>query len=276
MARRLTLSWLKPPQMPDDGMMSLGDHLRELRYRILVMAVVVVLVSALSAIFHRQLYAFLMRPWQVAVADLAISHPHLNTTAVISGVTEPFTLILKICVVGGVVASSPVWLYQIWAYIVPALLTREKKIALMFLGVAVPLFLSGVALGYYILPKGISVMLAFTPDAVPVLNLLDINTFLDFMLRLMLVFGIAFLLPVFVVGLNFAGVLKSDVLSKSRNIFIFCIFVFGAAATPSTDPFSMVALAIPMCLLFLAAEVICRVNDKRRQKRPGSEMDIVL
>ena len=242
--------------MSPDGVMSLGDHLRELRYRVLFSLVFVVLGLIVIAVFYNQVYTFLAQPWLQAL----------------SGVTTPLTLAMKICGVGGLILASPIWLYQIWAYIVPALLAQEKRWALIFVGTALPLFLAGVAVGYWILPQGISVLMSFTPQSVPITNLIEIDKFLELMLQLMLVFGLGFLMPVVVVGANLVGVLKAAQLAKARLYVIFGTFVFGAAATPSTDPFSMLALAIPMTLLFLAAEVICHLHDKRKAKRLAAEL----
>ena len=140
--------------------------------------------------------------------------------------------------------TAPIWLYQLWAFIVPGLLAKEKKWALIFIGIASPLFFLGVATAYFVLPKAIAVLLGFTQEGVA--NLQDINAFLSFMLRLMVVFGIAFLIPLLVLMLNIVGVVKASQLSKYRTLVIFGTFVFGAVATPSTDPFSMLALALPM------------------------------
>jgi len=121
-----------------------------------------------------------------------------------------------------------------------------------------------VLIGYYILPQGISVLLAFTPSTVPVTNLLEVDAFLKLTLQMMVVFGLGFLMPVVVVGANMMGVLSAAQLKKSRTYVIFGLFVFGAVATPSTDPFSMLALSLPMIALYLVAEVICRVHDRRK------------
>ncbi|MBK8446444.1 MAG: twin-arginine translocase subunit TatC [Micropruina sp.] len=252
--------------------MSLGDHLRELRYRVLFSLIFIVLGMIVIAIFYNPVYTFLAQPWLQAKEILSVTNPELSTQMVLSGVTTPLTLAMKICGVGGLILASPVWLYQIWAYIVPALLAQEKRWALMFVGVALPLFLAGVAVGYWILPQGISVLMSFTPQSVPITNLIEIDKFLELMLQLMLVFGLGFLMPVVVVGANLVGVLKASQLAKARLYVIFGTFVFGAAATPSTDPFSMLALALPMTLLFLGAEVICRINDKRKAKRMAAEL----
>lgn len=275
--RRFSLAWLKPPKVPADGIMTLGEHLRELRYRFIFSAVAIILAATLCGLFYDPLYQLLLYPWSLAIADLKQSNPGIDTSVVNIGVTAPFMLAMKICGFGGLILSSPVWLYQAWAFIVPALLAKEKKLALGFIAAAVPLFIAGVFVGWWILPKGIEVMLSFTPSSVPVTNMLDINNFLDMLLQLMLVSGLAFLLPVFLVGLNLVGVVTAKGLAKARTYAIFGCFVFGAAATPSTDPFSMLALAVPMGLLYIAAELICRVNDRRRARR-GLEagLDVAL
>jgi sec-independent protein translocase protein TatC len=264
--KRRRLSWLRPPEAGPGGVMSLGDHLRELRYRLIVAVVAIILCSLLAAIWYDALYRLMLRPYLLAVEMLAQSNPNLNPTTVITGVTQPLMMAIKVCAVAGLVIASPLWLYQLWAFIVPALLTKEKRYALGFLSAAIPLFLLGVAIGYYIMPQGISVLLAFTPSSVPVTNLIDVQDFLELTLKLMVVFGVGFLIPVFVVGLNMVGVLRAEQLKKIRTYVIFGIFVFGAAATPSTDPFSMLALAIPMTVLYLGAEVVCRVRDRRKAK----------
>ena len=265
-AKKSRFAWLRPPPATPDGVMSLADHLRELRYRLMVAAFAIVAVSGLSAIWYNELYLVLMRPYLVAVDMLKQSNPNLTSSTVISGVSTPFILALQVCMVAGLVLSSPVWLYQLWAFIVPALMAKEKKYALGFLSAAIPLFLFGVLVGYYILPQGISVMLSFTPSSIPITNLLEVDAFLKLTLQLMVIFGLGFLMPVVVVGVNLIGLVSAKQLAKARTYVIFGTFVFGAAATPSTDPFSMLALAVPMTLLYLLAEVVCRFNDRRKAR----------
>jgi sec-independent protein translocase protein TatC len=163
------------------------------------------------------------------------------------------------------VLTSPIWLWQLWSFIVPGLLAKEKKWALIFIGAATPLFLAGVAVGYIVMPKGIAVLLGFTQSGVA--NLQDLNQFLSFLMRMMVVFGLAFEIPLVVLLLNILGVVPARYLAKYRRYVIFGTFVFGAVATPSTDPFSMLALALPMTVLFLAAEVIAHVLDRRKMRR---------
>ncbi len=264
MARRISLGWLKPPKVPADGVMSLGDHLREFRYRIVIAALSVVVGTIVCAIFWQPLFNFMLEPYNTARRILAVNNPNLDLQAVLSGVTSPLFLVLRVILTASLIVSSPFWLYQVWAYIRPGLLKHEKRYAVMFLGVSVPLFLFGCVMGYIVLPQGVAVMVGFTPDQIKITNLLPVDDFLVLMTQLMLVFGVGFLLPVVVVALNLVGVLKASALKKARGAVTFGCFVFAAAATPGGDPFSMVALAIPMALLFLVAEAICHVNDRRR------------
>ena len=154
---RLSLAWLKPPPTPPDGAMTLFEHLRELRYR-LVIAVGAILIGMIaSAVFYPQLFDVLRHPYDVAIAQLKEKNPDQVTDLVNIGLASPFTLMLKVCLVSGLVLTSPIWLYQVWAFIVPGLLAKEKKWALIFIGTATPLFLAGVVVGYTIMPLGMIV-----------------------------------------------------------------------------------------------------------------------
>ncbi|MGI8613429.1 MAG: twin-arginine translocase subunit TatC [Nocardioidaceae bacterium] len=244
-----------------DGSMTLIEHLRELRKR-LVKAVLAILVATIVAwFFFDPIFVFLKRPLDDVVAQLAVSQG-LDARLTLTGVADPLTLQLKTSLVTGIVAASPVWLYQIWAFIVPGLHAKERRWSLLFAGVAGPLFIAGVAIGYYVLPKGLGILLSFTPGGVS--NLLEVSRYLSFILRMLLVFGVAFEIPLFVVMLNLAGVVKGRQLAGARSWIIVGTFVFAAVATPSTDPVSMLFLALPMTALFLISEVIARVLDNRR------------
>jgi sec-independent protein translocase protein TatC len=271
---KFSLAWLKPPPIPADGSMTLFEHLRELRYRLVIAVVAIIIGMIVSSIFYSQLFWLLTQPYYNAIADLKAARPDAVTELVNQGITSPFTLALKICAVSALVITGPVWLYQLWAFIVPGLLAKEKKWALIFIGSASPLFAAGVLVGYVVLPKGISVLLSFTQAGIT--NLQDINLYLSFLLRIMIVFGIAFLIPLVVLMLNIVGVVKASMLSKYRVYVIFFTFVFGAVATPSTDPFSMLALALPMSLLFVIAEVLAHILDRRKAKRVAAAGDEIV
>jgi sec-independent protein translocase protein TatC len=262
---RLSFAWLKPPKAGPDGSMSLFEHIAELRYRLIIMALTIIVGTVVAWFFRDYLTGIIFRPYQVAADALRAKNPGANITLVNNGVASPFTLALKVSALAGILATSPVLLYQLWAFVVPALLAKEKKWTLIFIGSATPLFLAGVAVGYYVMPKGLVVLLGFTENGIA--NLQDVNQFLSFLMRFMLVFGVAFLIPEVVLILNIVGVLKAKYLSKYRSLIIFGTFVFGAVATPSTDPFSMLALALPMTVLFIVAEVIAHVLDRRKARR---------
>ncbi len=161
--------------------------------------------------------------------------------------------------------TAPYWLYQIWAFVLPGLYARERKVTRIFASIAGPLFIAGVALGYLTLPLALEVLIGFNPEGVT--NLTDFNDYLQFFTRTLLVFGIAFNIPVFVVLLNLAGVVKGASLKAYRPWIIIGTFIFAAVATPSADPFSMLLMAVPMVVLFFASEAIARYNDRRRARR---------
>ncbi len=252
------------PQQPmgGDGRMALADHLRELRARLLrsVLALVVALILALF--FYNQLFELIYRPYEIAQQQLA---GKVRTTATINGAGGPLLLQLKLCGVAAVVATSPYWLYQIWAFIVPGLHDNEKRWTRLFAAAAGPLFIAGVGVGYYVLPKGLTVLIGFTGDKLQ--SLVDFGEYFSFFSRMLLVFGVAFEIPLFVVLLNLAGIVSGKALGNYRPWIVVGTFVFAAVATPSTDPFSMLMLAIPMTLLFMVSEVIARVVDRRRRSR---------
>lgn len=246
--------------------MPLLDHLRELRGR-LFKAVVAIVVAAIAAAFlYEQLIELLRDPFEDAIAKLE-DERDLNAQLTINDPAGPFILQLKVSLVAGIVAASPVWLWQLWAFIVPGLHRQERKWSMLFTAVASPLFVAGVLLGYYVLPKGLGILLDFTPADVS--NFIELDRYLNFILRMLLVFGVSFEIPLFVVLLNLAGVVSGKALGRYRPWIILGTFVFAAVATPSTDPISMLFLAAPMTVLFLISEVIARLVDRRRRRTEG-------
>lgn len=244
-----------------DGRMALSDHLRELRARILKIALVIVLGLAVSLIFFDQLFDLIYDPYLEAQKNL----PEGSTLPTTSGAGAGLMLYLKLCGLASIVGTSPFWLYQIWAFILPGLHARERRWSRIFVAIAGPLFFAGVFLGYVTLPKGLEILIGFNPDELT--NLVEFNDYLTFFSRTLIVFGIAFEIPLFVVLLNLAGVLKGKTLGEHRAWIIVGTFLFAAIATPSADPFTMTLMAVPMVLLFFISEVIARFNDRRRARR---------
>jgi len=241
--------------------MTLTEHLRELRTRLVISVLAMFIGFIVGWIFYGDISSLLTDPYIHTVQRLA-REQGIKSQAVINGVASPFILQTKVALVSGIVLSSPIWLYQLWAFILPGLHRHERKWTMIFVAIAGPLFAAGVVLGYYVLPKGLSVLIGFTPEQVT--NLVDLNGYLSFVIRILLVFGIAFEIPLFVVMLNLAGVVRARHLARWRSWIIFGTFIFAAVATPSTDPITMLLLAVPMVVLFLLSEGIAHVVDRRR------------
>jgi sec-independent protein translocase protein TatC len=247
------------PQQPvgAGGKMPLADHLRELRARILRSVSVLVAAMIAALFFYDQLSDLVSGPYEQAVGKIDV-----DSELIISGVGGPLLLQLKLSAIAAVIATSPYWLYQIWAFVMPGLHRHERRWTRVFSAVAGPLFIGGVAVGYYVLPKGLQVLIDFTPLGVT--NLVDFDTYLSFFIRLLLVFGIAFEIPLFIVMLSLVRVLSARALAEYRAWIIVGTFVFAAVATPSTDPFTMLFLAIPMIVLIFISEGIVRLIERRR------------
>jgi sec-independent protein translocase protein TatC len=243
-----------------DGRMALSDHFRELRARLIRSALVLVIAFCVAILFYHQLLELVQHPYNEA--QKALKARGYDTQAVVNDATGGLLLQMKLCGVVALIAASPYWLYQIWAFILPGLHAKEKKYTRMFAAVAGPLFIFGVGVGYYALPKGLEVLIGFTPANVQ--NLVEFDAYFAFFVRMLLVFGVAFEIPLFVLLLNFAGVISGRTLGRHRPWIVIGTMVFAAVATPSTDPFSMLMLGIPMLLLFLLSEVIARTSDRIR------------
>jgi sec-independent protein translocase protein TatC len=244
--------------------MTLREHIVELRNRLLISVLAIVVCTVAAWFIYNPAFRFLISPFEESVRQLGPKVGDTTPILTLPGVGDALTLRIKISALIGLVVAGPIWLFQLWAFIAPGLHRSEKKWAMLFAGIATPLFAGGMAVAYWTLPKGIAILISFTPHSVQ--NLIEIPHYLDFVIRTMLVFGIAFLIPLVVVLLNMLGLVPASALAKFRPYIILVIFVFAAVATPSGDPFTMCLLSIPMCLLFFVAEVLCRINDKRRSR----------
>lgn len=252
------------------GTMPLLDHLRELRGRVIKSAVAILVFAVVGWIYYNDIIATLSSP----VCDLRAAQSSQSAECgalYIAGVLGPLNLQLKVAFLAGVILAAPFWLYQIWAFIAPALSWKEKRNSVFFISAATPFFALGAALAYFVLPLAIEVLFGFTPDALD--NLVRFDDYLDFVLRLILIFGIAFELPVFLVSLNLIGVVSGKSILKPWRFSIFGITLFVAAFSPTADPLSMAALAVPLIFLYFGAGVIALLVDKRRAKRAAAISD---
>jgi sec-independent protein translocase protein TatC len=243
--------------------MPLIEHFRELRKRVIRAALAITLFASVGWIFYTKIALVLTKP--VCNLEIATTIAHHCGVLYIDGVLGPLNLQISVAIVSGVILSSPIWLYQLWAFVAPALHKKEKKYSIFFIAAATPFFVAGAALAYWILPIAIRVLLGFTPTNLT--NLIKFSDYLSFVLHLILLFGLAFELPVFLVALNFAGVVSGRTILKPWRIAVFGITVFSATFVPTSDPFTMLLLALPLVLFYFAAAGLAIANDRRKARR---------
>ncbi len=251
-----------------DARMPLLEHLRELRKRVLRAAVAIFLASSIGWYFYNLIIRTLAEP----VCDLkrAQEIDAANCGSLyINGVLGPLNLQIKVAILSGVILAAPIWLYQLWAFIAPGLHRKEKKNAILFVLCATPFFAMGTFLGYLILPKAIHVLFGFTPQALN--NLVKFDDYLDFVMRIILLFGLAFELPIFLITFNLIGFLRGKTILRPWRIWVFSIVLFTAAFTPTADPFTMLFLALPLILFYFLAGAIALLVDRARDKKISSD-----
>jgi sec-independent protein translocase protein TatC len=246
------------------GRMPLLEHLRELRKRVVRSAIAISIAAIVGWVFYTPIITNLAKP----VCDLKTAQETGadNCGALyINGVLGPLNLHIKVAILTGVLLAAPIWLYQLWAFIAPALHKKEKRNSIIFLIAATPFFSIGAYFGYSILPLAIRVLFGFTPDALN--NLVKFDDYLDFVTRTIFFFGLGFQLPVFLVALNLIGAISGKGILRPWRIWIFAITLFVAGFTPSPDPLTMIALALPLIALYFLAGIISLLNDRRREKK---------
>lgn len=238
--------------------MSIGGHLGELRKRFFIAAIGLILGMVAGFILARPAIGLISEPI-AALTDSGMAALNFDT------VTGGFDLTMKIAVTLGVVVSSPVWLWQIWAFLVPGMKRSETLYSLGFFAAAVPLFLAGCFSGWLVFPNIVSLMAAFTPEGGT--NLFQAGYYYDFVLKLVVAVGVAFILPVFIVLLNFCGVLSARSIIGGWRVAVLVIMLFCAFATPAADVVSLFLLAVPMVALYFTAYGVAYLHDRRAGKR---------
>ncbi|TMR08766.1 twin-arginine translocase subunit TatC [Nonomuraea turkmeniaca] len=251
------------PESDPEGRMPLMEHLRELRNRLLIAFAAVAVGLIIGWIVSGPVWELLKEPYCSTPQSRQLNG---ECSLTYNGIFSSFFITLKVSLMVALVAASPVWLYQIWAFVTPALYRTEKRYTLMFLGLAIPLFALGAALSYIIMDTALGFLLGFSLDGT--VATISIDDYLDYVLIMLLIFGVSFELPLVLVFLNIIGVLPHATVAKHRRLVIFLMFVFGAIVTPGGDPITMMALAAPMIVLFSAAELFMYLREKRQ---PQSE-----
>jgi sec-independent protein translocase protein TatC len=254
--------------------MPVMDHLRELRTRLIKIVVIVALGAVAGWFLYGPLLEFLREPYCSVPAKYRFTPTGPEKCVLIyHGALDGFTTRLKVSVIAGAVLTAPLWLYQIWAFVTPGLRKKERKWTIIFVAASTVLFALGMSLAYAVLNKGLRILLSQAGYGTQAL--LTVNDYISFVTLMLVIFGAAFELPLLVVMANFAGALPAKLLRKSQRVAVFLIFLFAAVATPSTDPFTMCAMAIPMVLLFEGAVGIATIHDRRKARRKAEELAAV-
>lgn len=252
-----------------EGRMSVLDHLRELRRRVVIILLFIVAGAVLGWYLYPHTLALLEHPYCAVPAKYRVTTASGRCALIYQGVLNGITTRLKVSTISGAVFTAPFWLYQVWAFVTPGLRRKERRYTLSFIAASTLLFAAGVALAYLTLSHGLRVLLSQAGYGTQAL--LTVDSYIGFVTQLLVVFGAALEIPLLLVMANLAGVLPSRLLRRSQRLAIFLLFLFAAVATPSPDPFTMIAMALPLVLLFEAAVAIAIVHDRRKARREAAE-----
>lgn len=241
--------------------MPLGAHFRELRNRVLIATVAITVAAIIGWYLYDPVIAFLTAPIEAVKNERGDDLVSLN----FNSITGPFAMRLKVAVFVGILMASPVWLWQAWGFLLPGLLPKERKIALVYFFISIPLFFLGAAMAAYTFPRLVGILLSFTPKGLA--NIQTANDYFSTALFFCLAFGLAFLLPVLLVALNQIGILPARIMRKSWRITLFGILIFSAFMTPDPSAVSMLAMAAPVFALFWCAVAVAFFMERLRRRR---------
>ena len=251
--------------------MSLGSHLKELRVRLSWSAGFLVVGTVIGWYLFEPVFKLLQAPLLEVTKARGIEAV-VNFGTVVSA----FDLRIQVSIFLGVIITSPFWLYNLWAFVSPGLKTRERRFTLGFLFSSVPLFLAGAYIAWSSLPSFVIVLIGFTPEGSS--NVINASDYILFAIRIVLVFGLAFVMPVLLVLMNFANLVSGKAILKGWRVAVLVIALVSALATPTADPMSMFLLMGPLAALYFIAVGIAVMNDKRRARRDakllGDELEV--
>jgi len=245
--------------------MSLGQHLVELRKRLMIAALALVLGMVVGFLITDPILYLITEPIRVVAEDRGESG---SVELMFSTVTSGFDLKLRMSFAIGLLISAPFWMWQIWAFVMPGLTRKEIRYTVGFLAAAIPLFFAGCWAGLIVMPHIVELMASFVPAGAAAFY--DAAYYYDFVFKLLLVVGVAFVLPVFLVALNLAGIMSGRAILKGWRVAVIVAVVFSALATPAADVVSMLLLAGVMIVLFFAAAGISLLFDRRKAKREAA------
>lgn len=240
--------------------MPLQDHLRELRTRVTMSVIGIIVGAVVGWFFFEPAFEALQQP-VLDVAQRRDSAVSIN----FAGLATALDMRIQVSIFLGLLISSPWWLYQLWAFVAPGLRKAEKRFTIGFLAAAIPLFAGGVGLGWWVFPRAVELLVDFTPTGST--NIFDAQLYLTFAMRVLIAFGIAMVFPVVMVLLSWAGVVTARAWLKGWRWAVVIIFVFAAMMTPTPDVITMIALALPMIALYFGAIGIGALHTRGRRKQ---------
>lgn len=257
MAKTISPGSTEPSAAPNDGRMSLMEHLIELRSRLIKCCIAVAVGGTLGWIAYFPVLRILQRPLRQLSDD-----PHVSSRFISFEPLEPFLVRIQISAYLGIALAMPFLLWQVWKFISPGLYENERRYASVFVFSATALFAMGAAVAYYTLPAALQFLQSMGGGQFDIQY--TVKSYVTLIVYMMLAFGVGFQFPIVLVALQLVGLLSPKQLRDFRRFGIVIIFVVAAVITPSADPISLVALAIPMMLFYEISIVIGRVVYRRR------------
>lgn len=249
-----------------EGRMSLGEHLTELRNRLLISAVTVLVFSIVGWFLFPWVFDAVKAPIEAAGED-----SDLQSLINFQGVGQGLNVKLQMAAYIGLILSSPMIILQVWLFVMPGLHRNERKYAIGFFGSAIPLFFLGCVAGYWAVNQLVPVLMSFTPTEGSVSQIIPYDQYLALLIKTMLAFGVAFVVPVVMVLLNFMGLISGRAMLKAWRWIIFLSFAFTAVMVPTPEPITLIAMSAAIASLFFGAIVIALLHDRRQAKRSGDE-----
>lgn len=238
--------------------MTIVQHLEELRRVLMISAIAWIVATVVAFVFHGAIFEFLLTPLTTV---LGRTNNHITSTAIFTSPTEGLTIPLKISAVAGLVGALPVILWQVWTFVAPGLRPVEKKFVGPFVASALLLFVGGAAFAYFVMPIGLNFLATFLGNSAVYLP--DINSYLSFLLLLIVAFGVTFELPVVVLLLGVLGIVSSKLLRRKRKAIWVAIIAAALLVTPGADPYTPTALFVPLIIFFEASVLILDKALKR-------------
>ena len=259
--RVIPARWLRRSRRDVEGTMTLVEHLEELRYRLVISIVAIAFGGVIAWFLFDPVVSLLRAPycdyWETVPESIRTTE---ECTFFFSGALEPALIKFKLVGYMALFFALPVVLYQLWGFVVPGLTKRERRLAIPFVASSVLLFALGALFAYLTLPRALQFLLGFAGEGFS--PLLTGDRFFSFVVLVALSFGLSFEFPVVLVALQMVGALSSQRLRSWRRQAVVIIVVFAAVLTPSQDPYTLLAMSIPMYIFYEASILIGRLLKK--------------